>query len=113
MPSIIHTYSKRQQQVLLNLLSNAFKFTEHGSVTLRAGVAHEGWNPENDVLNKAPAVVVFSVSDTGIGIQPETQQIIFEAFQQADGSTSRRYGGTWRGLAISRGSARVPGGGLA
>src|SRR5207249_1231561 len=79
MPAVFHTDSKRLQQVLRNLLSNAFKFTEHGSVTLRAGVAHEGWNLENDALNNAPAVVVFSVSDTGIGIQPEKQQIIFEA----------------------------------
>src|SRR6185436_6289206 len=87
-----------------------FKFTEHGGVTLRVGVASEGWSPENELLNRADGVVVFSVTDTGIGIAPEKQQIIFEAFQQADGSTSRRYGGTGLGLAISREIARVLGG---
>src|SRR5881296_1076125 len=110
MPETLQTDSKRLQQILRNLLSNAFKFTERGNVTLRAGLATEGWNPANETLNHAPAVVVFSVTDTGIGIDAEKQQIIFEAFQQADGSTSRKYGGTGLGLAISREIARVLGG---
>ncbi|WP_242403750.1 HAMP domain-containing protein [Paenibacillus pini] len=101
-PETIVTDFKRVQQILKNLLSNAFKFTEEGQVVLHLRTATEGWNDNNEVLNQAKAVLCFSVSDTGIGIPEEKQQIIFEAFQQADGSTNRVYGGTGLGLAISR-----------
>jgi HAMP domain-containing protein/signal transduction histidine kinase/CheY-like chemotaxis protein len=112
LPKSIFTDAKRLQQVLKNLLSNAFKFTHHGQVSLNVEVARAGWNPDNEDLNRAPTVLSFSVSDTGIGIPPDKQQIIFEAFQQADGSTSRKYGGTGLGLAISRELSRLLGGGI-
>ena len=108
--SSLYTDSKRLQQVLRNLLSNAFKFTEHGGVRMRVAAANGGWSPENAALNEAGAVVAFEVSDTGVGIPPEKQRIIFEAFQQADASTSRKYGGTGLGLAISRELTHLLGG---
>jgi signal transduction histidine kinase len=87
----------RLKQVLKNLLANAIKFTKHGGVSLRIAPAESGR-------------LAFSVADTGIGIPPDKQKLIFEAFQQADGTTSRHYGGTGLGLSISRELTRLLGG---
>ncbi|MCI0664995.1 MAG: response regulator, partial [Acidobacteria bacterium] len=110
LPPLIRTDYKRLQQILKNLLSNAFKFTENGRVALsiKADKGHGGYSIET--LNQADSVIAFAVTDTGIGIPTEKQRIIFEAFQQADGTTSRKYGGTGLGLSISREIARLLGG---
>jgi HAMP domain-containing protein/CheY-like chemotaxis protein/signal transduction histidine kinase len=106
----ITTDSKRLQQILKNLLSNGFKFTEQGGVKLAIKTVKSGFTADHPILKHAPTVVGFEVTDTGIGILPEKQRIIFEAFQQADASTSRKYGGTGLGLAISRELASLLGG---
>ena len=110
LPGSMDSDPKRLQQILKNLLSNAIKFTAKGHVDVHVTMATEGWTPGHGALDRAQGVVAFTVEDTGIGIAPEKQRLIFEAFQQADAGTSRKYGGTGLGLAISRELASLLGG---
>ncbi|MDP1913283.1 HAMP domain-containing protein [Brevundimonas sp.] len=112
LPKSMYTDDKRLLQIIKNLLSNAFKFTATGSVQMRIDRAERGWSAGNEHLNKTGQVLAISVHDSGIGIPEDKQRIIFEAFQQADGTTSRKYGGTGLGLSISREITRTLGGEL-
>jgi HAMP domain-containing protein/signal transduction histidine kinase/CheY-like chemotaxis protein len=112
LPPSLETDVQRLNQILKNLLSNAFKFTEKGEVKLRIYEAKHNWKQSNSSLDHAARVVAFEIKDTGIGISRDKQNIIFEAFQQAEGSTSRKYGGTGLGLSISRGLADLLGGSI-
>ncbi len=112
LPVTLDTDLQRLNQILKNLLSNSFKFTEKGEIKLKIYEANKNWKQSNSNLDAAKRVVAFAISDTGIGIPQEKQNIIFEAFQQAEGSTSRKYGGTGLGLSISRGLAELLGGSI-
>ena len=96
------TDPQRLKQILKNLLTNAFKFTDKGDVRVDIRLADRGWSSKTDSLETATSVIAFSVSDTGIGIEDDKQKRIFEAFAQGDGTTARLYGGTGLGLSISR-----------
>jgi signal transduction histidine kinase len=109
----IRTDPRRLQQILKNLLANAFKFTRQGEVRLRMAPAAAGWPPGQPTLDRAVQVVAFEVADTGIGVAADKQEIIFQAFQQADATTGAEYGGTGLGLSISRELARLLGGEIA
>jgi signal transduction histidine kinase/CheY-like chemotaxis protein len=106
-PSTLVTDGRRLQQILRNLLSNAFKFTSKGGVTLKIERVTSGWMGHVPTLANAESVVAFRVIDTGIGVPEDRREIVFEAFQQADAGTARRYGGTGLGLSISRELSRL------
>ena len=110
LPPSMNTDVQRLQQILKNLLGNALKFTSNGSVRLEIAQVSSGWSPAHSVLSHSKTVVAFTVKDTGIGVMPNKQELIFEAFHQSDGSTSRKFGGTGLGLSISRELARLLGG---
>jgi len=101
-PATIVTDPQRLRQILKNLLANAFKFTEQGEVVVDVSLAEGGWSTTAGSLDCSPSVLALSVRDTGVGIETEQQQRIFEAFAQGDGTTSRRFGGTGLGLSITR-----------
>jgi len=110
-PEFIETDIQRVQQIIKNLISNAIKFTEEGSITFKVGV-----EKNKDVISKLglnePVLITLTVADTGIGIPKEKQKMIFEAFNQADGTTSRKYGGTGLGLSISKSLSELLGGAI-
>ena len=113
LPDSIRTDRHRMEQIVKNFLSNAFKFTDRGSILLRIGRPDNPLRNDTDLISKEfdPAKSIsFSVTDTGIGVLKEKQKVIFEAFQQADGSTSRKYGGTGLGLSIARELGKLLGG---
>ncbi len=112
LPPSLYTDAQRLQQVMKNLLSNAFKFTQKGQVSVRIAAVESGWSVEHDGLNRAQTVIGLFVTDSGIGLAADKQKIIFEAFQQADTGTTRKYGGTGLGLSISRELAWLLGGEL-
>ena len=109
-PSTMSTDASRLGQVVKNLLSNALKFTEQGEVKVRVGVTDDGWKSVNELLEGASSVIAITVTDTGIGIAEDKQQLVFEAFAQADGSAARKYGGTGLGLSITRELVELLGG---
>ncbi|MDF2723328.1 MAG: sensor hybrid histidine kinase [Paenibacillus sp.] len=112
MPDLMATDGQRLQQILKNLLSNAFKFTEQGSVTFKMERVGADQLKHGMAVNPGELVIAFSVTDTGIGIPADKQQMIFEAFQQADGTTNRQFGGTGLGLSICREFSRLLGGSI-
>ncbi|MBC8124085.1 MAG: response regulator, partial [Gemmatimonadaceae bacterium] len=110
LPEMICTDEQRLDQVLKNLVSNALKFTDRGQVSFKVAAVESGWSHDRFLLSGATSVLAFTITDSGIGIPEEKQMVIFEAFQQADGSTSRKYGGTGLGLSISREISKLLGG---